>query len=96
VWMRGRWKVSLLHMVRFCVYFPFLSKVLSPICSRHEADRLDQRQGDNERERESESERQTGRHGERGRGRESARACVRAAFGALGICAPPGGALALC
>ena len=34
-----------------------------------------------------ERERQTGRHRERGRGRESARACVRAAFGALGICA---------
>ena len=32
-------------------------------------------------------ERDSGRHIERGRGRESARACVRAAFGALGICA---------
>ena len=30
-------------------------------------------------------------HRERGRGRESARACVRAAFGALGICARKGG-----
>ena len=69
---------SLLHTVGFFFYFPFL--VLSVLVTKPT-------DSTRERERERERQRETGRHRERGRGRESARACVRAAFGALGICA---------
>ena len=71
--------------------FLFLFSFPSHICARHEADSTRERERERararEREGERERERETGMHRERGRGRESARACVRAAFGALGICA---------
>ena len=74
---------SLLHTVGFFFYFPFqvlyLVLFTKPTDSTREKERA--------RERERERERETGSHRERGRRRESARACVCAAFGALGICA---------
>jgi hypothetical protein len=59
--------------------FLFLCSFSSPICSLHEGDKLDQREGEGEGEADREAWR------ERQRQRECAR--VRAAFGALGICA---------
>ena len=70
--MEGLKLLSLLHTVGLFFFFPF--QVLSVLFTKPT---------DSTRERERERE----RHRERGRGRESARACVRAAFGALGICA---------
>ena len=59
----------------------FLFPFPSPIFALHEADRLDQREGEGEGEADRESERVAETE------RVSARACARAAFEALVICA---------